>query len=174
MDDSCFYDTENKSYSLLFQSGFPDSEMNCAEDCSLPKETSPIIPHPEYRYILHKYIYSIYLHKYIYIQYKTVSSSKVHKWLLNSNLSTHDMFAYRQTPVHIKEEDIGSNLLMGKNGLARLIKQEMEQNVDQNDTRDDASPGTGHDEDMLDHFDESDGEERASIPFDDSEKTREV
>ncbi|KAL0267760.1 UNVERIFIED_CONTAM: hypothetical protein PYX00_009936 [Menopon gallinae] len=118
-----------EKYSASMQSGFPDSEMNCAEDCSLPKETSPIMPHPEYS---------------------------------------------RRTPVHIKEEDVGSNLLMGKNGLARLIKQEMEQNVDQNDARDDASPGTGHDEDMLDHFDESDGEERASIPFDDSEKTREV
>lgn len=85
-----------------------------------------------------------------------------------------ESFSYRKTPVHIKEEDVGTNLMIAKNGLARLIKQEMEQNMDQSEVRDDGSAGTGHDEDMLDHFEESDGDERGSIPFDDSEKSREV
>lgn len=63
---------------------------------------------------------------------------------------------------------------MSKNGLAR-IKQEMEQSMDQSDVRDDRSAGTnGQDEEMMDNFDESDGDERNSIPFEDSEKSREV
>lgn len=64
--------------------------------------------------------------------------------------------------------------MMAKNGLAHRIKQEMEQSVDQSEVRDDGSAGTGQDEDMLDHFEESDADERNSIPFEDSEKSREV
>ncbi|KAK6620383.1 hypothetical protein RUM44_006784 [Polyplax serrata] len=111
------------------QTGYVDTEMNCVEDCSMPKAASPLMSHTEYS---------------------------------------------RQTPVHIKEEDVGTNLIMSKNGLAR-IKQEMEQSMDQSDVRDDRSAGTnGQDEEMMDNFDESDGDERNSIPFEDSEKSREV
>ncbi|KAK6631104.1 hypothetical protein RUM43_014200 [Polyplax serrata] len=111
------------------QTGYADTEMNCVEDCSMPKAASPLMSHTEYS---------------------------------------------RQTPVHIKEEDVGTNLIMSKNGLAR-IKQEMEQSMDQSDVRDDRSAGTnGQDEEMMDNFDESDGDERNSIPFEDSEKSREV
>lgn len=63
---------------------------------------------------------------------------------------------------------------MTKNGVAHRIKQEMDQSADQSEIRDDRSGGTGQDEDMLDHFEESDGDERSSIPFEDSEKSREV
>ena len=86
-------------------------------------------------------------------------------------------FFSRQTPIHIKEEDVGSNLLMAKNGLGHRIKQEiLDNSVDHTEVRDEDGSGDAvRDEDMLlDHFEESDPDERNSIPFDDSEKSREV